>query len=141
MATFDKVEGDVSVIKLEGLSNSRKCHLALEGNNLYLVVEGVRDASTVVWTGAESGTWDVAHTENFAMASDATKANFVNGDKVVFNDDGAIKNVVLSSDIEADSVIFDNTAAYNLSGEGAITGNTVLVKRFFRSAKILSPSS
>lgn len=129
LATFDKVEGDVSVIKLEGLSNSRKSHLALEGTNLYLVVEGVRDASTVVWTGAESNTWDVAHTENFAMASDATKANFVNGDKVVFNDDAAIKNVVLNSDIEADSVIFDNTAAYNLSGEGAITGNTVLVKR------------
>ena len=63
------------------------------------------------------------------MASDATKANFVNGDKVLFNDDAAIKNVVLNSDIEADSVIFDNTAAYNLSGEGAITGNTVLVKR------------
>lgn len=129
LATFDKVEGDVSVIKLEGLDNTRKSHLALEGNNLYLVVEGVRDASTVVWTGAESNTWDVANTENFAMASDATKANFVNGDKVVFNDDAAIKNVVLNSDIEADSVIFDNTAAYNLSGEGAITGNTVLVKR------------
>ena len=101
----------------------------MEGTNLYLVVEGVRDASTVVWTGAESNTWDVANTENFAMVSDATKANFVNGDKVVFNDDAAIKNVVLNSDIEADSVIFDNTAAYNLSGEGAITGNTVLVKR------------
>lgn len=129
LATFDKVEGDVSVIKLEGLDNTRKSHLALEGNNLYLVVEGVRDASTVVWTGAESNTWDVANTENFAMASDATKANFVNGDKVVFNDDAAIKNVVLNSDIEADSVIFDNTAAYNLSGDGAITGNTVLVKR------------
>lgn len=129
LATFDKVEGDVSVIKLEGLDNTRKSHLALEGNNLYLVVEGVRDAATVVWTGAESGTWDVANTENFAMASDATKANFVNGDKVLFNDDAAIKNVVLNSDVEADSVIFDNTAAYYLSGEGAITGNTVLVKR------------
>ena len=79
MATFDKVEGDVSVIKLEGLDNTRKSHLALEGNNLYLVVEGVRDAATVVWTGAESNTWDVANTENFAMASDATKPTFFHG--------------------------------------------------------------
>lgn len=129
LATFDKVEGNVADIKLEGLSNSRKCRLSLEGNNLYLVVEGVRDASIVAWTGSESSTWDVANTENFTMVSGDGKANFVNGDKVIFNDDATVKNVVLNSEVEADSIIFDNTAAYNLSGDGAITGNTVLVKR------------
>ena len=129
IGTFDKVEGNISDIKLLGLDNKKKCALELEGTNLYLVVYGLRDATTVVWTGSESSVWDVANTENFALASDQSTVNFVNGDKVIFDDNATSKTITLDAEVEADSIIFDNNTSYTLNGAGAITGNTVLVKR------------
>lgn len=129
LASFDKIEGNVEDIKLLGLDKSKKSYLQVENGKLYLVVNGLRDAATVVWTGCESNVWDVANQENFAIGSSAEKSIFVNGDKVLFNDDATNKTITLNSEIEADSIIFDNTASYTLQGTGAITGNTVLVKR------------
>lgn len=129
IGTFDKVEGDISKIKLLGLSNRKGHELQLEGTTLYLVITSMRDATTVVWTGSESNVWDVAETENFTTGSDHSSEIFVNGDKVIFGDDAVQKTVTLDSEIEADSIIFDNNTSYTLNGTGAITGNTVLVKR------------
>ena len=129
LGTFEKLEGDIADIKLLGLDNKKKCALEVEGTSLYLVVYGLRDATSVVWTGSQSNIWDVANTENFVSEDDQASINFVNGDKVLFGEDAAAKSVTLNTEIEADSIIFDNTSAYTLKGEGAITGNTVLVKR------------
>ncbi|MGM9708013.1 MAG: autotransporter-associated beta strand repeat-containing protein, partial [Prevotella sp.] len=129
LGTFEKIEGDIADIKLLGLDNKKKCALELDGTSLYLVVYGLRDATSVVWTGSQSSIWDVATTENFVSEDEQASINFVNGDKVLFGEDAAVKSVTLNTEIEADSIIFDNTSAYTLKGEGAITGNTVLVKR------------
>ena len=129
LGTFEKIDGDIANINLLGLDNTKKCALELEGTSLYLVVYGLRDATSVVWTGSQGSVWDVATTENFVAEEDQAAINFVNGDKVLFGEDAAVKTVTLDAEIEADSIIFDNTSSYTIQGEGAITGNTVLVKR------------
>lgn len=129
LGTFEKIDGDIANIKILGLDNTKKCALELEGTSLYLVVYGLRDATSVVWTGSQGSVWDVATTENFVAEEDQSAINFVNGDKVLFGEDAAVKTVTLDAEIEADSIIFDNTSSYTIQGEGAITGNTVLVKR------------
>ena len=129
LGTFEKIDGDIANINLLGLDNTKTCALELEGTSLYLVVYGLRDATSVVWTSSQGSVWDVATTENFVAEEDQSAINFVNGDKVLFGEDAAVKTVTLDAEIEADSIIFDNTSSYTIQGEGAITGNTVLVKR------------
>lgn len=129
IATIDNIEGNISDIKVEGLGTSHKTILEVEGNNLYLVVTGLRDAASVVWTGAESSVWDLGATENFTLNGQEEASVFVTGDKVLFDDTAVSKTVNLNSEVEADSVIFDNSSAYTVSGSGSIIGNTVLVKR------------
>ena len=120
----------ISGICLEGLDNTQKNYLKFEEGKLYLVVEGVRDASSVLWTGSVNSIWDVAITENFVLADTPDKGvSFVNGDKVLFDDSALSFTPTINMDVETDTLLVDNTKAYTLSGSGSITGNTVLVKR------------
>ena len=89
LGTFEKIDGDIANINLLGLDNTKKCALELEGTSLYLVVYGLRDATSVVWTGSQGSVWDVATTENFVAEEDQAAINFVNGDKVLFGEDAA----------------------------------------------------
>lgn len=124
-------QGTLDDIKLEGLDNTKKNSLKLEDGKLYLVVSGVRDAASVIWTASTDNVWNVAATKNFVLADDASAAPsiFVNQDKVLFDDSAANFNVAIEAEVEADTLLVDNTKAYTFSGSGAITGNTVLVKR------------
>jgi autotransporter-associated beta strand protein len=119
------IEGSLSDIKIEGMGG-KKSSLKHEDGKIYLVIEGVRDASRVVWTGAESNVWNYAADQNFLYDGDASY--FVQNDKVVFNDEAENFMVELTGELPSDTVLVDNSTAYTFSGAGAITGNATLVK-------------
>lgn len=120
------IEGSLSDIKIEGMGG-KKSSLKHEDGKIYLVIEGVRDASRVVWTGAESNVWNYAADQNFLYDGDASY--FVQNDKVVFNDEAENFKVELTGELPSDTVLVDNSTAYTFSGAGAITGNATLFKK------------
>ena len=124
---IENVSGDISNIKIEGIS-SQKAQLLLEEGKLYLNIEGVRDSGIVYWTGANNTTWNYADAENFQNIEGENDI-FVSGDKVIFDDAAKKFTVSLTGELDPDTVIVDNTKAYTFSGTGAITGNASLVKR------------
>lgn len=126
IAEVATIEGDLSQIKLEGTSG-KKCSLKHEDGKLYLVVEGVRDPSLVLWNGANSSLWNYAADQNFLIDGDASY--FVEDDKVFFTDVAKEYNVELVGDLPSDTVLVDNTTAYTFSGDGAIVGDATLVKK------------
>ncbi len=126
-----EVEGNLSKIKIEGLGSKNKLHLVYEEGKLYLEISGIRDAGAVIWNGSQGAVWDMGSTTNFTSAEDKTITDeiFVTGDKVYFTDDATNRNVEITGDLQADSVIVDNTLAYTFGGNGKLIGNTKLIKR------------
>lgn len=125
IAEAESIEGNLGAIKLEGTCG-KKCSLKHEDGKVYLVVEGVRDASLVLWNGQNSAIWNYASDMNFINDGDASY--FVENDKVRFTDDATVFNVELVGDLPCDTVFVDNTTAYTFSGTGAIKGAATLVK-------------
>lgn len=125
IAEVDSVAGDLGDIKLEGTCG-KKCSLKYEDGKIILVVEGVRDASLVLWNGQSSALWNYAADMNFTNDGDASY--FVENDKVRFADDATVFNVELVGELPCDTVFVDNTTAYTFTGTGAITGAATLVK-------------
>lgn len=125
IAEAESIEGNLGAIKLEGTCG-KKCSLKHEDGKVYLVVEGVRDASLVLWNGQNSAIWNYASDMNFINDGDASY--FVENDKVRFTDDATVFNVELMGDLPCDTVFVDNTTAYTFSGTGAIKGAATLVK-------------
>ncbi len=132
------ITGNLSDIKVEGLDISKKSYLKHEDGKLYLVVEGLRDATDIMWNGTAGSIWDLAITANFTKVDSPTEGNtvFVSGDNVLFNDSAQAYVVNINSDIEADTILVDNTKAYTFSGTGNITGTTTLVKKGTGTLKI-----
>jgi len=127
IGTVGNLTGSVSDMKIEGISG-QKAQLLVEDGKLYLNIEGIRDASTVYWTGSENTTWNYADAENF-QSIEGEKDIFVTGDKVIFDDAAQNFTVALTGELDPDSVIVDNTKAYTFNGYGSLTGAASLVKR------------
>lgn len=125
IAEAESIEGYLGAIKLEGTCG-KKCSLKHEDGKVYLVVEGVRDASLVLWNGQNSAIWNYASDMNFMNDGDASY--FVENDKVSFTDDATVFNVELVGELPCDTVFVDNTTAYTFGGGGSITGGATLVK-------------
>ena len=123
-----ELEGDLADIRVEGLGTSVKSILSLEDGKLYLDIEELRQSTVVSWSGANGNIWDLGNTENFTEG-DGQNVSFVTGDNAIFNDNASAFTVNLAGEIEADSVIVDNTKAYTFQGSGALIGNTTMVKR------------
>ena len=116
------VTGNLSDIKIEGISKL-KASLSINANEeLVLTLSGVRDASEIKWNGNVSSVWDYANTEQ-------TPEIFVEGDKVHFTDEASVfkVNIQDGAEMRVDTVFFDNkTKNYTLGGNGIITkGNFV----------------
>lgn len=121
-------KGSLGDIRIEGVGNQLKSSLKLDGNQLYIVIESMGETGAIEWTGAQSSVWDLASTENF-VSGNGQPDTFITGDNVLFNDNALQMNVSLNGELEADSVIVDNTKAYTFQGTGSLVGNTTLVKR------------
>ena len=121
----------IDKILIKGISTKLKSSLSLEEGKLYLVISGMREAGSVIWTGAAGNVWDLATTENFTNSSDETGGTdlFVTGDNVWFTDEAAKFSVSLTGELEADTVFVDNSKAYTFNGTGQLVGNTTLVKQ------------
>ena len=130
LGTIANLDGDLDDIIVEGLGSSKKASISLSGDTLYLEVLGVRANTTIIWNGNESSTWNFGSAQNFTLESDSTVTDetFITDDVVKFDDSANTFTVNIVGDLEPDSVIFNNTTAYTLSGSGSIAGSAVLVK-------------
>ena len=111
----------VSNIILEGIATSKK-RLYVEDGNLVLEVQGLRDAGSIVWTGAKNSIWDLAETENFTIENEP--ATFVSEDKVLFTDGAKTTTVSVNGELSPASMEFNGSSNYTISGTGAIVGAT-----------------
>lgn len=122
----DTIVGDVSKMIIEGATGVAT-ELVYDGAVLSLVVKGVRSASSVEWNGDKSVDWDLATTTNWER--DGMEEIFVTNDTVVFNDSAYSKTINVPAEIMPAQMIFDGNSTFNLSGEGAVSGTTGLIKR------------
>ncbi|MBO4612391.1 MAG: autotransporter-associated beta strand repeat-containing protein [Bacteroidaceae bacterium] len=127
IGSMETLKGSLDNVKIEGIS-SQKAYLQQEEGKLYLVIEGIRDAGIVYWTGAKGATWNYADVENF-QSLEGDPDIFVTGDKVIFDDAAKRFTVTLTGELDPDTVIVDNTKAYTFNGTGSLVGGTSLVKR------------
>ena len=126
------VTGPLDKILVKGISTKLKATLLLEEGKLYLVIEGMRESGSVIWTGSASSVWDLANTENFTNSNDETGGRdlFVTGDDVWFTDNASKFTVTLNGELEAGTVYVDNNSkAYTFQGTGQLVGKTALVKQ------------
>ena len=128
----EEMTGNIGDILVEGISG-RRFELLWEDGKMYLLLETMREPTTVVWNGTSANNvWDLAVTENFLLDGESVFA--VAGDDVVFNDDAASGTVVVKGAVSPKSITFDNnTKAYTLKGD-SILGEPTLTKN--GSAKV-----
>ena len=126
LGTVEKVTGNVTALIVEGLSNDIKTTLKHEDGKLLLVVEEMRQASSIVWNGAfGNSTWEQATTTNF-LSGDGESVYSANGDDVVFNDNAAYTTINIKGAVSPASVTFENeTKSYTLNGDSIVGGGPI----------------
>lgn len=128
IAEIENIVGDINDISITGM-NGHKARLTYSEGILSLSIEDMREATTIVWTGEEDNTWQLADKNNFKSIDGASEV-FVSGDYVIFNDDATNGSVVLTEDVTPSTVSFENnTVEYTLTGKNAIAGNTNIIKK------------
>ena len=120
------VEGDISKIKIEGISKV-KTALSIEDGCLILNVEGTRDVADIEWNATLSNVWDVATTENF-VTHDASRVaeTFIEGDNIYFTDDAQNTTVTIAEGVEVKpaNIYYIGSKAYTIGGAGKIVAGT-----------------
>ena len=126
LGSIGSVNGDVSDLLIEGIGNSLKASLAYQDGKLLLVVEGMREAGQVTWNGiSDNSIWQQAVSENFLY--DGQASYMASGDDVVFDDNAASTNVVISGAVSPKSVTFNNeTKHYTLSGDSIVGMGSII---------------
>ena len=124
LGNVTNVTGDLDDILIEGIDGKRFLLEQKEGK-LWLVLEDMRDAATVVWNGtANNNIWDLANTQNFL--SDGKAVYAAQGDDILFDDNAATGNVVIKGPVAPGSITFNNnTLAYVLTGDSIKGGGTI----------------
>jgi len=96
----------------------------------------VTSADSLVWKGTYSNVWNagtdvnVGGTLNWVTSSSGSQTNFVDGDRVTFNDTASQFTVSLAQTLAPGLVTIDNaTQGYALSGTGKLSGVGGLLKR------------
>lgn len=121
LGTVGEVTGSIESIQLEGLGEKRAM-LEYTDGQLYLVLEDLRAATTVVWNGtASSNVWDFGVTKNFLNNGVADYAGL--GDDVVFGDDAENTTVNIKGGVKPNSIVFNNDVkAYTIVGDSIVGG-------------------
>ena len=125
LGSIGAVNGNVADLLIEGIGNNVKASLSYGDGKLLLVVEEMREAGLVTWNGtADNNTWQQAVGENFLYEGQSSVMAF--GDDVVFDDNAAITDVVISGAVSAKTVTFNNeTKNYTLSGDSIVGMGTI----------------
>lgn len=124
--------GSLDDVNIEGLGTHHKAELLQKDGQLWLEITLLREPTDIVWSGQNNNVWDVARTENFLLQSAEGQTEtqyFATGDNVIFNGSDAQKTVYLKGQLEPSSVTIDADNDYTFKGNGALVGNTRLVKR------------
>ena len=127
LGEFGQIVGDVQDIVVEGVG-AQKASLFMEDGKVYLQIEGLREPTSITWTGMEGNDWDLAETENFKTTSSGETNFFVTGDHVVFNDDAVNTNVNIVRPVSPASISFENESkVFTVTGD-SIIGNVSITK-------------
>jgi fibronectin-binding autotransporter adhesin len=86
-----------------------------------------------VWTGTVSSQWStamIANPKNWRENNSGINTDFINGDRVVFNDTGVRSDIDVSvEDVSVTNIVFDHSArSYSITGTKSINGSGGLVK-------------
>ena len=124
LGSLETLDGKVDDILVEGISGKR-FYLQHENGKLLLVLEDMRQPTTIVWNGTPGNNiWDLADTENFL--ADGQSAYAAQGDDIIFNDDATTGNVVVKGAVRPGSITFNNDVlAYTLSGDSILGGAAI----------------
>ena len=119
------VSGNISDLLIEGLGNDVKATLSLDAGKLNLVVEEMREATTVVWNGTASDSfWQQAVSMNFLNNGEVDYS--ASGDDIIFDDNAASSIVYIKGSVSPRSVTFNNeTRAYTVNGDSIVGGATI----------------
>lgn len=127
LALVDGFAGDVSKLKIEGITGTASELIYNEAEKtLYLVVKGVRAASTISWTGAKNASWDLASTANWSK--DGLEEIFVGNDTVVFPQASTNRSINIAETLNPLHTIVSSTLPYVFDGSGKLTGAMTLQK-------------
>jgi len=121
------ISGDVSKVKVEGTTGTAT-ELAYNESTrtVYLVVKGVRSASSVVWTGSASAVWDLAATSNWSK--DGAEDIFVGNDTVMFDSSSSRRSITIAETLNPAHMVVNSTLPYAFDGSGKLTGTMSLQK-------------
>lgn len=115
---IDAISGNISDVIVEGL-NGLKAELKYSDGKLVLSVSDTREATDVVWTGAENNRWELSDANNFKMLATGESTSFVAGDRVIFDDSAVATDISIPNGIYPSKVIFNNNEkTFNISGSG-----------------------
>lgn len=91
------------------------------------VALSVSTSNPLAWKGNQGAAWNINSTNNWTMGGFVER--YLEGDVTVFDDSASTTNVSLEGNVAPATVTFTHTAKdYTLSGSGAITGTTGLIK-------------
>lgn len=128
IGNIDKIEGNIADLIFEGL-NGTKASLKYADGKLTLNVADTREATDVVWTGAESANWDLSDANNFAVQATGEPTYFVAGDRVIFDDSAASNTITVPEAIYPSKIVFNNSKKnFTISGAG-FEGNCDIEKK------------
>lgn len=93
----------------------------------------VTGADFPVWTGAVSSEWStatLANPKNWRESNSGNNTDFINSDRVLFNDAGTRSNVDINvADVSVTNLTFDHsTRSYSIAGTKSIIGTAGLTK-------------
>ena len=125
LGNIAELEGNLPQVIIEGFGSDKKVSLAHNDGKLQLIVEEMRDASTIIWNGSVGqNVWQQAVSEVFLSDNDSTYSAV--GDNVIFDDNAAITSVVIKGAVSPATVTFNNeTKIYTVTGDSIVGGATI----------------
>lgn len=118
------IRGNVSDLAIDGLKGL-SCSLRLDGNKIVLVVDAMRVATDIVYSG--SGDWDLNKTESFLV--DGQPVAFVSGDRVTIDASESNVTVNVAEDVQPASLTIIGNKNVIIKGTGKIGGTAKIVKK------------
>ena len=103
----------------------------INGNDLQFTTTAIGAGGSVVWTGANSGTWDVESATEDNWALGGSPDDFFQGDEVTFPEAGVTNFAVdIAEAVQPASMVVDSTTDYTFTNSGgAITSSGSFTKR------------
>lgn len=125
IAETSEIVGDLNKVVIEGLQGVA-CELKQDGGKIYLSIAAMREAGSILWSGAQSNVWDLFESENFLLEGQVE--TFVTGDAVVFDESATVKTVTLAEEVVPSSVVVKGDDNYTFLGDGHIGGDATFTK-------------